>query len=275
MPEKPSLIFRGRVADQIVEDLRRQILDGTLPDGSRLPSERELAAHYDVSGPTVREAIRVLTATGLVNTRNGSRAVVTAQGDTLLAVSIASLVQVEKVGGREVFGLLGALNAYAAELAATQASDEEVTRLREASQAIPASEGVTQTAAALREFFDTLSAISHNPLLAALCRFITEMQIELAVKLADSDNRDFVRVVGSLHDDRMRIVAAVTSRDPLHAAAVVRDYHRLTVEQITEARKAAGDSPVSGTAVTEALTAWLRTHVTLGGQVSNPRSSLL
>jgi hypothetical protein len=73
----------------------------------------------------------------------------------------------------------------------------------------------------------------------------------------------------------MRIVAAVASRNPRHAAAVVRDYHRLTVEQITEARKAAGDSPVSGTALTEALTAWLRTNVTLGGQVSNPRGSLL
>ncbi|MER6222858.1 FadR/GntR family transcriptional regulator [Streptomyces sp. 900105755] len=275
MPETPTRIFRGRVADQIVEDLRRQILDGTLPDGSRLPSERELAAYYDVSGPTVREAIRVLTATGLVNTRNGSRAVVTAQGDTLLAVSIASLVQVEKVSGREVFGLLGVLNAYAAELAATQASDEEVTRLREASQAIPASEGVAPTATALREFFDTLSAISHNSLLAALCRFITEMQIELAVKFADSDNRDFVQVVGSLHTERMRIVAAVASRDPRHAAAVVRDYHRLAVEQITEARKAAGDSPVSGTGLTEALTSWLRANVTLGGQASNTRGSLL
>ncbi len=273
MPDTPARIFRGRVADQIVEDLRRQILDGTLPDGSRLPSERELAAYYDVSAPTVREAIRVLTATGLVNTRNGSRAVITAQGDTLLAVSIASLVQVEKVGGKEVFGLLGALNAYAAELAAAQASDGEVSRLREASQAIPASEGTALTAAALRNFFDTLSAISHNPLLAALCRFITEMQIELAVKLAGTDNRDFVHVVNSLHTERMRIVAAIASRDPRHAAAVVREYHRLTVEQIIEARKTADDSPLTETGLTDALTTWLRTNVTLAGQATGHRGN--
>jgi len=100
-----------------------------------MPSERELAASYDVSGPTVREAIRVLTAMGLVHTRNGSRATVTAQGDTLLAMSIASVVQVEKVGAREVFGLLGSLNAYAAELAAEHASDEEIAGLRAAADA--------------------------------------------------------------------------------------------------------------------------------------------
>src|ERR1700760_1900769 len=114
----PSLrLSRGRVADQIVEDLRVQILSGALPDGARLPSERELAAQYDVSAPTVREAVRVLTAMGLLNTRNGSRTTVTARGDTLLAMSISSVVQFEKATAADVFGLLGTLYSYAAELA--------------------------------------------------------------------------------------------------------------------------------------------------------------
>lgn len=274
VPQNPPKIFRGRVADQIVEDLRAQILSGALPDGSRLPAERELAAYYDVSGPTVREAVRVLTAMGLVNARNGSRATVTAQGDTLLAVSIASLVQVEKVGAREVLGLLGALNAYAAELAAEHAADEEVGRLREAAQAIPAAEGVERTAAALREFFAVLSEISHNPLLAALCRFITEMQLGLAVKLSGGEGGGFGRVAGPLHTERMRIVAAIASRDPGHAASVVRDYHRQVLERITSTREGEGDRAARDTGLTEALTAWLRTNVTLGGQVTAPRSTL-
>src|ERR1700716_899588 len=97
MSQPPAKLYRGRVADQIVEDLRSQILSGALPDGPRLPSERELAAHYDVSGLTIREAVRVLTAMGLLSTRNGSRTTVTARGDALLAMSIASLVQFEKM----------------------------------------------------------------------------------------------------------------------------------------------------------------------------------
>jgi len=274
VPQNPAKIFRGRVADQIVEDLRAQILSGALPDGSRLPSERELAAYYDVSGPTVREAIRVLTAMGLVNTRNGSRATVTAQGDTLLAVSIASVVQVEKVGAREALGLLGALNAYAAELAAEHATDEEIARLREAAQAVPAAEGVERSAAALREFFTVLSEISHNPLLAALCRFLTEMQIGLAVKLSGGEGGGFGRVAGPLHTERMRIVAAVAARDARRAATVVRDYHRQVVERIAEVRAADGDTAAADTGLTEALTAWLRTNVTLGGQVANRPSTL-
>ncbi|MEU0948649.1 GntR family transcriptional regulator [Streptomyces canus] len=274
-PKSPPKIFRGRVADQIVEDLRAQILSGALPDGSRLPAERELAAYYDVSGPTVREAIRVLTAMGLVNTRNGSRATITAQGDTLLAVSIASLVQVEKVDAEEVLGLLSALNAYAAELAAERATDDEVTQLRAAAQAIPAAYGVEESATALRDFFATLSEISHNPLLAALCRFITEMQIGLALKLSGGKGGDFGRVAGPLHSERMKIVAAVASRDPRNASLVVREYHRQVIQRITEVREAGhGDSAAFENGLTEALTAWLRSNVTLGGLAAEPRGIL-
>ncbi|MFE4785061.1 GntR family transcriptional regulator [Streptomyces sp. NPDC056716] len=285
VPQTPAKIFRGRVADQIVEDLRAQILSGTLPDGSRMPSERELAAYYDVSGPTVREAVRVLTAMGLVNTRNGSRATITAQGDTLLAVSIASVVQVEKVGARETLGLLGALNSYAAELAAEHATDEEIDRLREAAQAAQAaqpgqsgqpgrsSDGVEQSATTLQAFFTVLAEISHNPLLAALCRFLTEAQIGMAVKLSGGAHGHFGRVSGPLHAGRMRIVGAIASRDPRHAATVVREYHREVIQRIAEVREAAGEPEVSETGLTEALTGWLRSNVTLGGQPVPARST--
>jgi DNA-binding FadR family transcriptional regulator len=264
-------LYRGRVADQIVEDLREQILSGDLPDGSRMPAERELAASYDVSGPTIREAIRVLSAMGLVSTRNGSRATVTAQGDTLLAMSIASVVQVEKVGAREVLGLLGALNAYAAELAAEYASDEEIARLRAAAEEAASTESVERSSAALRQFFVVLSEISHNPLLAALCRFIAEVQIGLAVKMSGGEGGTWGQVAGALHPERLRIVDALASRDPAVAAAVVRDYHRQVVERIRSLRE--GEEPAGSDAgLTEALTAWLRTNVVLGGQTTSRRT---
>ncbi|MFK0159624.1 FadR/GntR family transcriptional regulator [Streptomyces sp. NPDC090499] len=272
-PQTPPKIYRGRVADQIVEDLRAQILSGALPDGSRLPAERELAAYYDVSPPTAREAVRVLTAMGLVNTRNGSRATVTAQGDTLLAVSIASVVQVEKVGAREVLGLLGSLNAYAAELAAEHATDKEIDRLREAARAVPAAEGVEGSADALRAFFATLSGISHNPLLAALCRFLTDMQLGLAVQRSGGEGGTFGQVIGPLHAERMRIVAAIAAHDPKRAASTVRAYHVEVLDRIAAVR-AGEEEGGADSGLTDALTTWLRTNVTLGGQVANPRSTL-
>jgi GntR family transcriptional regulator len=56
---------------QIANYLRERILDGTFPDGSLLPSEQQLADEYGKTRPTVRHAVAVLTAEGLVETTAG------------------------------------------------------------------------------------------------------------------------------------------------------------------------------------------------------------
>jgi DNA-binding FadR family transcriptional regulator len=265
VPPTPARLYRGRVADQI--------LTGALPDGSRLPAERELAARYDVSAPTVREAIRVLTAMGLVNTRNGSRTTVTAQADTMLAMSIASLVQVEKAGAREVLGLLGVLNAYAAELAAQNASDEEAALLRQAAEDSADKGGIEQNGAALRHFFVTLAEISHNPVLAGLIRFLTEVQIGTAVQLSSRDTTGesgWAQVAGALQPARLRIADTVAAREPARAAQLMHEYHRDAIDRIRAVRDAdrRPDGPES--ALNDALTAWLRANVGVGGQAAHP-----
>ena len=58
---------------QVVDDLRRQIIDGTLAPGSRLPSRARLAEQHHVSENVVRRAVDVLMAEGLITTRTGAR----------------------------------------------------------------------------------------------------------------------------------------------------------------------------------------------------------
>ncbi|MGW7460344.1 GntR family transcriptional regulator [Streptomyces sp. NPDC054797] len=56
----------------IAEDLRNQISKGLLKAGARLPSEAQLAAHYAVSTPTLRNALALLQSEGLVEKIHGS-----------------------------------------------------------------------------------------------------------------------------------------------------------------------------------------------------------
>ncbi|AVZ72774.1 GntR family transcriptional regulator [Streptomyces lunaelactis] len=56
----------------IAEDLRNQISTGLLKAGARLPSEAQLAAHYAVSTPTLRNALALLQGEGLVEKIHGS-----------------------------------------------------------------------------------------------------------------------------------------------------------------------------------------------------------
>src|SRR5690606_41665211 len=57
---------------RVVEDIRRQILDGTLPPGSQIPSRAQLTRKYQVGETAARHALRALAAEGLVVGRIGS-----------------------------------------------------------------------------------------------------------------------------------------------------------------------------------------------------------
>jgi DNA-binding FadR family transcriptional regulator len=262
MPQPSAKLYRGRVADQIVADLRGQILSGALAHGARLPSERDLAAHYDVSGPTIREAVRVLSAMGLLSTRNGSRTTVTANSDALLALSISSVVQFEKMSAVDVLGLLGALNAYAVEQAVQRASDEDIAGLRDAAEQAAKIVDVESAATALKRYFVTLSAISHNPLLAALGRCITEIQIGLAVELSGGSTEDWRRVAGSLHKTRVDIAEAIARRDSAEAVALVRDYHRRVIKR-TQSAPRAKEIRERDPGLAAFLSSWLRANTGL------------
>lgn len=61
-----------RVGEMVADSLRRGILGGTYPDGSTLPTQEELRASFGVSMPSIREALRVLEAEGLVRMRRGA-----------------------------------------------------------------------------------------------------------------------------------------------------------------------------------------------------------
>lgn len=60
-----------RVSHNIVQQIRDLIIKGSLKPGQRLPSEKELSKEFGVSKATLREAIRVLEALGLLDVRQG------------------------------------------------------------------------------------------------------------------------------------------------------------------------------------------------------------
>jgi DNA-binding FadR family transcriptional regulator len=60
----------------VADGLMAMVLDGTYPPGSTLPSEADLAARFNVSRLTVREAIRTLAASNLIRVQQGRSSVI-------------------------------------------------------------------------------------------------------------------------------------------------------------------------------------------------------
>ena len=75
-------IRQARASGEIVSQIEHAIFEGELKRGDRLESERELAERFGVSRITVRDALRVLEARGLVHVKVGASGGANPSGST-------------------------------------------------------------------------------------------------------------------------------------------------------------------------------------------------
>ena len=202
---------RDRISavDQIVHDIRGQILSRRLHRGARLPSERELAALYEVSPPTVREALRSLAATNLVEARHGTGTFVIADADMLISSALAAVVQLEDVSLASVLELSEGLYLHAVRLGMTAATDTDLAMLRAAAETFRNNNFDPEAyAAALRDYLVALASCSHNRLLIILARFTIDAHITLAREVSAENPGLWRRIAGQLTAERIAIAAA-------------------------------------------------------------------
>lgn len=80
---------RRKLYEDVAAQLEAQIIAGEFPNGSQLPSERELIRLFGVSRTSVREALLSLQKMGLVAVGNGARARVTKPSSQTLLAQVA------------------------------------------------------------------------------------------------------------------------------------------------------------------------------------------
>lgn len=123
-----------KTADLVVRHLRRLIIRGELEDGEALPPESELMEEFHVSRPTMREAIRMLEAEGLISVRRGAHggARVRPPTEDVAARYAGLFLQYQRTPLRDVYDARVLLEAPAAGFAARRRKKADLDRLRAA-----------------------------------------------------------------------------------------------------------------------------------------------
>ena len=109
---------RVNLVATMADTLRREIVEGRLQPGDKLPTEAALGASANVSRTVVREAVASLRAEGLVETRQGAGALVLAAPKRLPATGEVEAATVDDIVA--VLELRLAVEVEAAALAATR-----------------------------------------------------------------------------------------------------------------------------------------------------------
>jgi DNA-binding FadR family transcriptional regulator len=202
------------LVDQALDQLRQRINAGIWVVGQRLPTEPELSAELGISRNTVREAMRVLAFSGLIEIRQGDgsylRAVIDPL-DTMKALSRCSHEQARET--RHI------LEVEAIGLAALRRTDEDLVALREA-LGVSGSHyhgDLDSYIACDLVFHRRLVDAAHNPTLSELYRYFSSIvgaQLRQTLNITPRRQEVF--------DLHIELLDAVEQRDPERAKALSR-----------------------------------------------------
>ncbi len=102
----------------VADRIEREIMEGRLRPGDRLPAETALAEELGVNRSTMREGLRLLEQTGLVERRSGRRLYAAVPGAARLGAPVSRALLLNRVTFEELYQLMHALEPRAALLAA-------------------------------------------------------------------------------------------------------------------------------------------------------------
>ncbi len=222
-----------RLFEDVADAIRRLILDGVYPPGTRLPGERELSERFEVSRVTIREAEIALQATGWIHIRTGAGAYVQAKlpgdGGILPQVSAFELTE-----ARSLF------EAEAAALAAPTISAETLEKLEGLLEAM-ANEDASEDEINVidREFHMAIAAASNNKAIIHVIESLWRMRLELP-EVRTSHSMICRKDGAARQAEHAGVVEALRKRDAGGARlAMRRHFNRLLESMLDETEERA------------------------------------
>ena len=234
-----------RAADVIMDQIERLILEGKVRPGQKLPSERSLAEEFDVSRPTVREAIQKLEARGLIQRRHGGGTFVAEHVGSTFIDPMMTMIQRSPDGTFDILELRFALESVAAWLAADRATERargNVQRRYHELQSAVRSHDLHREAKADAEFHLAIAEASQNGVILHIMRSIFVLLEESIVKNLAELNLDRIRKQNLALQHEAIYRAIVIDRDPSAARRAVRQ-HMLTVSESLDRERLTDTKP--------------------------------
>lgn len=213
---------------QVAEQLAAIIRSGEVKSGDRLPSERDLAARFAVSRPTIREAMITLEVIGLVEVRSGSGVYVKSAESTQLEFTENLPDPFEILEARKL------IESEVAALAASRITNKQLKKLKSLLQQINNPEQTAaQAEVADQQFHLLIAEASLNSALLGSVKWLWELRnnSEISAMFLDhtreTGNRPCV-------DEHRNILAALMQRDAQAARQAMGQHLQRVIENLTE-----------------------------------------
>jgi GntR family transcriptional regulator, transcriptional repressor for pyruvate dehydrogenase complex len=226
-----SPVTPGRISHEIVQQIKWAIRDRRLRPGDRLPPERELSERFRASRVSVRDALRVLEAGGLIEIRVGARggAFVRAPAPGIVGEGIANMLSLSVVTPEEVTEARSIFELGMMPLVCDRATDEDIEELVaicDRSEEALRSESYRVELSA--EFHGRLARATHN---AAVEMLVDSFHDALLMSLMRA--KEIAPEMGGRGvEEHKDLVAAIASRDADRAQNIMATHLARTADRL-------------------------------------------
>lgn len=206
--ETADIEDRGSAVDQVVDALRRLMRERNLGLGDALPSEAELASMFNSSRNTVREAIRILKAYGIVESRQKVGAVITDKRQQALMDQFSFAIDISAESFLDIQGFRRLIEVNLCDLLFPSIDDAAIETLRSINDTMKAARELSQAAALDFKFHATLVGFAGNQTLSQVYGILQP----LLQRLMEAGKRSR-EAVDSAYDEHRDIIEALIKRD--------------------------------------------------------------
>lgn len=228
LPAFDTPIVRESVAEIVARRILDMVTARALKPGDQLPPERDLAESLGVSRPSVREAIRGLAILGVVKSRQGGGAYISALDADSLLGPIQFFLSLQDLNIRELYDARSLIESDVARRAAVHMDAETLARLE---AILKGQKGTLADASAFRmsdfAFHEAIWAGCGNAFLKRIGESLNVMGLEFRKRASETSGV----LERSFHDHRL-LLDALQARDP-EAAAKAAETHMQNVYQST------------------------------------------
>lgn len=230
-------IKAAKLSDVILEQLENMILEGSLMPGEKLPPERELAKQFEVSRPSLREAIQKLETKGLITRRQGGGTYVKNQLEEGLTDPLFDLISKHPESQFDLLEFRHALEGIAAYYAALRGTETDFDKVQRSFDNISHVDGdLAKTAIAINAFHFTVAEASHNVVLLHLVKGMQSLLEQnvlqnLTVLVQKSEVRE------QLAEHRKGLLEAVIHSNPEQARLASNAHLAFIEEALLQAGK--------------------------------------
>jgi GntR family transcriptional repressor for pyruvate dehydrogenase complex len=217
------VVRQERLSDQVASMLREEIANSSLRPGDHLPSERELCERFGVSRTVIREAVKTLTAKGLVTSTPGSGlAVGTTTIDDVAEIFEFYFRGAPTLHYRELHEVRYTLETSNCMFAAQRASAEETTELLRLCDELEtfSEDDLIDASRNDAVFHRNIAVATHNSNFVVLMDAIDRALLDTRVATFSMDPGR-IRTVSAAH---RKIATAIADHQPEDAASAMRQH---------------------------------------------------